>query len=145
MKRVQMRRGVKLAPNTKYVGRPTRWGNPFVIGVHVPTRDGIFYPVGRAGVVALYREWARRQIVLDPLWLEPLRGYDLACYCDVDLPCHVDALLSELVRAAVGDYFCANCDHGRGAHVFAGTGCDRGDCGCKGFQPPATSKPEAGE
>jgi hypothetical protein len=29
VKRIQMRRGVKLPPGARYVGRPSRWGNPY--------------------------------------------------------------------------------------------------------------------
>jgi hypothetical protein len=46
MRRVQLKRskGFKMPPNAIYVGRPTKWGNPFRIGV-----DG-----SREGVIAKY-------------------------------------------------------------------------------------------
>lgn len=67
-----------------YIGRPSKWGNPFIIG-----RDG-----SREEVVAKYREYvlASPQLLAD---LEELRGHDLVCYC-APLPCHGDVLLDLL-------------------------------------------------
>lgn len=65
-----------------YIGRPSKWGNPFVIGKH-----GM-----REEVIARYRQW----IVLQPeLYLAAkteLRGRDLVCFCS-PLACHGDVLL----------------------------------------------------
>jgi hypothetical protein len=67
---------------TVYVGRPTRWGNPYPIADHGP-----------AAAVAHYRAY----LLADPDLLEAvpreLRGRDLACWCRVDAPCHADVLL----------------------------------------------------
>ena len=52
-----------------YIGRPSKWGNPFVIG-----RDG-----SRAEVVAKYRAWIVTQPALMNA-LEELRGRDLVCW-----------------------------------------------------------------
>jgi hypothetical protein len=73
MRRAQLKRskGFKMPPNAVYVGRPTKWGNPFRIGV-----DG-----SREGVIAKYREWLNGKLREDPGFLEPLRGKDLACWC----------------------------------------------------------------
>ena len=63
-----------------YVGRPTPWGNPFVIG-----RDGDRAHViarFRAGLTTDQRAAARRE----------LRGKDLVCWC-APLPCHADVWL----------------------------------------------------
>jgi Domain of unknown function (DUF4326) len=68
-----------------YVGRPTRWGNPYHIGW-----DG-----GRADVIAKYREWILRQPEMIAA-LDQLRGKDLVCWCAPE-PCHADVLL-ELVN-----------------------------------------------
>jgi hypothetical protein len=65
-----------------YVGRGSRWGNPFVIG-----RDG-----DRAEVIAKYREYAIERIGVDKNWLVPLIGSDLICFC-APLPCHADVLI----------------------------------------------------
>ena len=75
--------------NTVYVGRPTKWGNPF-------------------SYASTFRKWlngeiffqwaARRKVILSDL--DELRGKDLACWCPlVDdngnrVPCHADILLA---------------------------------------------------
>jgi hypothetical protein len=65
-----------------YVGRPTRWGNPFVVGI-----DG-----NLEEVMIKYRDWLQKKLEDDPNFLEPLRGKNLACWCPLDRPCHVDIL-----------------------------------------------------
>jgi hypothetical protein len=64
-----------------YIGRPSKWGNPFVIG-----RDG-----SRAEVIAKYRAWIVAQPALMNA-LEELRGRDLVCWC-APLACHGDVLI----------------------------------------------------
>ena len=66
----------------EFVGRPTRWGNPFVIG-----KDG-----NRSEVIKKFKEWldARPQ-VKEQARLE-LRGKDLVCFCAPEA-CHADVLL----------------------------------------------------
>jgi len=63
-----------------YIGRPNKWGNPFVIG-----RDG-----SRAEVIAKYRAWIVAQPELMGA-LDELRGRDLVCWC-APLACHGDVL-----------------------------------------------------
>jgi hypothetical protein len=64
-----------------YVGRPTMWGNPFIIG-----RDGT-----RDEVVDKYREYLLGDDTL--LSVVPvLRGKDLVCWCAPER-CHADVLL----------------------------------------------------
>ncbi|MBY5827411.1 DUF4326 domain-containing protein [Rhizobium leguminosarum] len=72
-----------------YIGRPSKWGNPFVIG-----RDG-----SRADVIAKYRIWIEQQSELMAA-LGELRGKDLICFC-APLPCHGEVLLD-----LVGRYGC---------------------------------------
>lgn len=62
-----------------YVGRPSFWGNPFVIGP-----DGT-----RAEVIERYREHVSEMHGLIKQWL---KGKDLICYC-APKPCHADILL----------------------------------------------------
>ena len=64
-----------------YVGRPTKWGNPFVIG-----RDGM-----REAVIAKYRAWIARQPALMAA-LPELRGKDLVCWCAPER-CHAEVLI----------------------------------------------------
>jgi hypothetical protein len=121
--RIQRRRaaGWRMPPGAIYVGRPTRWGNPFQI-ISIPARlGGPLHRVHDAGrrVPALsspYDMWitddllgaymfAVRTYELhigpggryewdDPeAMLTPLRGRDLACWCPPTRPCHADVLL----------------------------------------------------
>ena len=63
-----------------YVGRPSPWGNPFVIG-----RDGT-----REEVIAKYAAWVRKQPHLLAR-IAGLRGKTLGCWC-APLPCHANVL-----------------------------------------------------
>jgi hypothetical protein len=63
-----------------YIGRPSKWGNPFVIG-----RDGT-----RAEVVAQYRRWLLTQADLLAA-LPELKGRTLGCWC-APHACHGDVL-----------------------------------------------------
>lgn len=66
-----------------YIGRPSKWGNPFVIG-----RDGT-----RMQVIRKYREWVmQNQSMLSAIRNE-LHGKDLVCFCSPK-PCHGDVLLA---------------------------------------------------
>ena len=62
------------------IGRPSKWGNPFVIG-----RDG-----NRKDVVAKYRAWVVTQPHLMSA-LHELRGKRIGCYC-APIECHGDVL-----------------------------------------------------
>ena len=65
-----------------YVGRPSRWGNPYVIGKH-GTREE---------VLAKFREYAVERMASDSQWLVPLVGKSLVCWC-APLPCHGEVLM----------------------------------------------------
>jgi hypothetical protein len=68
-------------PQAVYVGRPTKWGNPFAIG-----RDGT-----RDEVIAKYRAWIVSQPKLAEDARRELRGHDLVCWCSPE-PCHAEVL-----------------------------------------------------
>lgn len=94
MKRIQRRRtkGWKMPENAVYVGRPTKWGNPYKVGDLIgPFLDGP--RVTPIDAVMWYRGWLLEQIVRDKLDLNELKGKDLACFCPLDQPCHVDVLI----------------------------------------------------
>ena len=109
MERIQRRRcrGWRMPADAVYVGRPTRWGNPFPVDQY-----------GRGGAIARYREWittgtdrlpiGSRGRCLDPVRcraeLPTLRGRDLACSCAPGLPCHADVLI-ELANGSAGEAF----------------------------------------
>lgn len=86
--RIQMRRvkGWRKPEGAIYVGRPTRWGNPYRVGT-----DG-----SAAECVARFEQWCRQRRAETPdafaQWLAPLRGHELACWCGSDTPCHADIL-----------------------------------------------------
>src|SRR6202049_172775 len=73
--------GKKPAIDRVYVGRPSKWGNPFAIG-----RDG-----SRDQVIAKYRAWIVRQPALMAA-LHELRGKNLVCWCAPE-GCHADVLI----------------------------------------------------
>lgn len=65
-----------------YIGRPSKWGNPFVIG-----KDG-----DREEVIAKYRQWLLAQPALVEAAKRELAGKDLVCFC-APKGCHGDVLL----------------------------------------------------
>ncbi len=83
-KRIQRMRtkGWKMPPNTVYVGRPTKWGNSYIID----SEDE------RAEAVESF-EFEIASKIRRGLDLSSLRGKDLACWCPLDKPCHADVLL----------------------------------------------------
>lgn len=64
-----------------FIGRPSKWGNPFVIG-----RDG-----DRMDVIEKYGFWLMKQPRLLAS-LRELQGKDLLCWCDPE-PCHGHILI----------------------------------------------------
>ena len=64
-----------------YIGRPSDWGNPFVIG-----KDG-----DRDDVIRKYRAWITRQPDLLARAKIELRGRRIACWCKPEA-CHGDVL-----------------------------------------------------
>lgn len=85
-KRFQVKRtkGWKMPADAIYVGRPTKWGNPFKMSAKVP----------REKAVALYEDRLRKMAAKDrKALLEPLRGKRLGCWCPPGEPCHADVLL----------------------------------------------------
>lgn len=103
-RRIQRKRskGWRMPPDAVYVGRPTRWGNPFRVGVDGTAEE----------CVALFAKWFNADVA--PVgselyefrrkhgWLgfelacvvkHHLAGKDLACWCAEGQPCHADVLL----------------------------------------------------
>lgn len=88
-------KGWRLPPNTICVSRPSGWGNPFVVGqLDHSTGERI---ADRAHAVRLFEErWfgdERHGGVMTEQARAHLRGYNLACWCPLDQPCHADVLL----------------------------------------------------
>lgn len=118
MKRIQRKRtkGFKTPPNTKYVGRGTKFGNPFkLVGDQILinaryrrwTLDPwVFYRFGNEyDVVSLYKDLITGKLIPtsrdEAHWLDHFKGMDLSelkgknlsCFCSLDKPCHADVLL----------------------------------------------------
>ncbi len=74
--------------NNVYIGRPSKWGNPYTIG---PDGD-------RTEVLAKYRTYAWTEFSAREL--KQLRGKTLVCWCK-PLACHGDILI-ELVKELEG-------------------------------------------
>lgn len=64
-----------------YVGRPSKWGNPYQIGP-----DGT-----REQVIAKFRAYLDRNVVLKAQAHRELKGKVLGCWCH-PLACHADVL-----------------------------------------------------
>ena len=92
------KKGGGIPDGAVYVGRPSKWGNPFVVGV-----DGT-----RARCVRLFKLLcsgylcltSKAEPQLQELYLSAirhdlaeLRGKNLACWCPLGEPCHADVLL----------------------------------------------------
>ncbi len=87
------RRDGKLPEGARYVGRPSRWGNPYKVA-----------DMPAAEAVRLYRLYAAEQLANDPGWLDPLKAASaLACACALDEPCHAQVLV-ELLADPGGTY-----------------------------------------
>lgn len=123
--RVQRKRikGWRMPEGSVYVGRPTKWGNPFKGEVGAATAS-------RQMLVEDYERW-----LFTPCWTDPrdgelrarggncthhlgvpysgrptvaeirtaLAGKDLACWCPDGQPCHADVLLAVANRVGGGD------------------------------------------
>lgn len=76
-----------------YIGRPSKWGNPFKVGV-----DGT-----REEVIDKYRQWIQTQpeLMAD---LKELRDKTLGCWCKPK-SCHGDVLVELLSVEDIDDFF----------------------------------------
>lgn len=98
--RIQRKRskGWKMPEGAVYVGRPTKWGNPY--------RVGMWLNYEATEAVRDFRNWASGNYTCNgTAWgnghgkemakaaAVELRGKDLACWCPLDQPCHADVLL----------------------------------------------------
>jgi hypothetical protein len=91
----QRTKGWRMPENTVYVGRGTLFGNPYKVGhwnllTLAPVKNA-------AEAVQLFREncdWLAGTREDEPsVYVEPLRGKNLACWCPLGAPCHADVLL----------------------------------------------------
>jgi hypothetical protein len=90
-KRIQRKRtkGWRMPPNTVYVGRPGKFGNPFLTAAEYEKwlkGEGVYSRSEYYSPLSMTRRWILKHI-------PDLRGHDLACWCPLDHPCHADVLL----------------------------------------------------
>lgn len=96
-KRIQRQRtaGWKMPANTVYVGRPTKYGNPYRVGEPDQLTGE---PMTAADVVRWFQTAADSASVEAAEWRAEIKrelaGKDLACWCKVGEPCHADVLLA---------------------------------------------------
>lgn len=115
--RIQRKRtkGWRMPDGAVYVGRPTKWGNPYTFDMMRAHVDHVAHDLRipratNARVHEYAAEAFRCDIKYGPdsawWWYGPhkgiirilgelaeLRGHDLACWCPPDSPCHADVLL----------------------------------------------------
>ncbi len=98
-KRIERKRtkGWRMPPNTLYVGRPSKWGNPFIVGDPHPHPDKWGLPIADvAEAVELFQTHTEIFGMLEDLGVDArseLRGKNLCCWCALDQACHADILL----------------------------------------------------
>ena len=80
-------------PYDVYIGRPSKWGNPFKVG-----EDGT-----RQEVIEKYRNWIQTQPDL-LAELDTLKGKILGCWCKPK-PCHGDVLVELLEHDDIDEFF----------------------------------------
>lgn len=87
MSKVLNKRTDHIPEGSVYVGRPSKWGNPFRI--HRRRRGGEF-----ANTIAImaYKEYLEQHPEIVESARKELRGKDLVCWC-APLLCHADILL----------------------------------------------------
>ena len=106
VQRIQRKRtkGWRMPENTVYVGRPTKWGNPFRVGapsaywmgpgLASPSRPNPVPKMDAEHVVAVYRNMVTTNNAnFERGDVRELAGKNLACWCPLDQPCHADVLL----------------------------------------------------
>jgi len=90
MPRVLNKRTDKIPPDAVYVGRPSKWGNPYNV------KDPLLPAgIGKVEKHRLVVDEYRKYLVGSPELLSALselHGKDLVCWC-APLPCHADVLL----------------------------------------------------
>jgi len=82
----------KSEPYDVYIGRPSKWGNPFLIG-----KDGT-----REEVIKKYVDWFWTTSLIEDL--NELKGKRLGCYCK-PLACHGDFLINLIEMEAEFDIY----------------------------------------
>jgi hypothetical protein len=82
----------KKQPFDVYIGRPGKWGNPFLIGVDGPREE----------ILRKYERWFSSQPDLVEEARAKLKGKRLGCFC-APLPCHGD-IIARIIDEKVKDH-----------------------------------------
>jgi hypothetical protein len=115
-KRIKLSRaqGWRLPPRTIKVDRTTRFGNPYRINERIDMKQVRRWgweisPAGRecvchssAEAVARFRHALLWDAAIHDFVRNELGGKDLACWCDLDQPCHADVLI-EIANSDAAD------------------------------------------
>lgn len=98
-KRIQRKRtkGWRMPPGAVSATRPGKWGNPFRVGKPGPMGRT---PLDAVGAVGMFEDMLRDKQLREAAGYpsveeirQELRGKDIACFCELDAPCHVDVIL----------------------------------------------------
>lgn len=116
-KRIQRKRtkGWRMPEGAVYVGRPTKWGNPYRVSTSVngwvvrDDNDVDYEPWANTKASAHRRAvelFSDIEVEIGLLAdrgadLTALAGKDLACWCPLDQPCHADVLLAAANRVTL--------------------------------------------
>lgn len=96
-KRIQRKRtaGWRMPLNTIYVGRPTKWGNPWPVTPISERSVGVGEEFYYSRAVEAFSFWIKddKQSDLRDEIRRELKGKDLACWCSEGMPCHADVLI----------------------------------------------------
>ena len=108
MLKVWNKRDPNCPKDAVYVGRPSKWGNPFKIGEWDFATHKI---MTRSKTIEKYRLWIESNSELSQD-LYKLKGKDLVCWC-APLSCHADVLLELANNKAMTTYTSPfrSCDH----------------------------------
>lgn len=86
MPRIINKKTMKVPRGSVYVGRPSPWGNPFIVGVHGDSGE----------CVRLHREMVLKKVKDDPNYFRIIKsvlgGKDLVCFCAPEA-CHAEIYL----------------------------------------------------
>ncbi|MDH3842761.1 MAG: DUF4326 domain-containing protein [Myxococcales bacterium] len=107
--KLSRKKGWRKPPNTTVVARPSVWGNPWRVVDETKIGNGwvVLDPDWMANpqrhfcssrrVARRLACWFHRRWIITPFGptfdIERLRGKNLACWCQLDQPCHADTLL----------------------------------------------------
>jgi Domain of unknown function (DUF4326) len=82
-----------MPPNTIYVGRPSRFANCFDWQIRMKEHGENEHQAKIWATRSFRAVWEKYAAGAYKVYLDQLRGKDLACWCGPEQPCHADVLL----------------------------------------------------